>query len=334
LPSGHSDVCTTESSVPYKNPDNLEGEGTTPTNLVIKWRPLAQVDHNAPGLHYRVYWRRDIPGAEWNSADVRDWRQSSYTVEGLPTFTRYSVKVVALNDRGEANSGPWEIMAYSGEDTPLDAPANFTLIQVTGPTAAILSWNPVTPESLRGHFKGYKIQTWTEADGEENLREILITADSKQALVTDFVPDATNYARILAYNGRYNGPASTTLSFDTPEGVPNTIQALEAYPLGSSAFLLRWKKPLQPNGKLTGYRIYYEEVKGTTVGPRMEREPHISDPAVLEAKLGRLKPAAKYRIHVVATTKAGEGQDFYIERATSSGLGLPPDVPNFYWENI
>ena len=25
---------------------------------------------------------------------------------------------------------------------------------------------------------------------------------------------------------------------------------------------------------------------------------------------------------------------FYIERATSSGLGLPPDVPNFYWENI
>ncbi|XP_040174803.1 neuroglian isoform X1 [Anopheles arabiensis] len=334
LPSGHSDVCTTESSVPYKNPDNLEGEGTTPTNLVIKWRPLAQVDHNAPGLHYRVYWRRDIPGAEWNSADVRDWRQSSYTVEGLPTFTRYSVKVVALNDRGEANSGPWEIMAYSGEDTPLDAPANFTLIQVTTPTAAILSWNPVTPESLRGHFKGYKIQTWTEADGEENLREILITPDSKQALVTDFVPDATNYARILAYNGRYNGPASTTLSFDTPEGVPNTIQALEAYPLGSSAFLLRWKKPLQPNGKLTGYRIYYEEVKGTTVGPRMEREPHISDPAVLEAKLGRLKPAAKYRIHVVATTKAGEGQDFYIERATSSGLGLPPDVPNFYWENI
>ncbi|KFB42062.1 AGAP000720-PA-like protein [Anopheles sinensis] len=334
LPSGHSEVCTTPTSVPYKNPDNLEAEGTEPNNLVIKWNPMAQVDHNAPGFHYRVYWRRDIPGASWTSADVNDWRQSSYTVEGLPTFTRYHIKVVALNERGESNSGPWEKFVYSGEDKPTEAPTNFTLIQVTGPTAAYLSWNPVSPESLRGHFKGYKIQTWTESGGEANMREVLITNDAKQALVTDFVPDSLNYARILAYNGRYNGPASTTLSFDTPEGVPNTIQSLEAYPLGSAAFLLRWQPPLQPNGRLTGYKIYYEEVKGTTVGPRMEREPHISDPLVQEAKLGRLKPNSKYRIHVVATTKAGEGADLHIERATSSGVGMPPDVPNFSWANL
>ncbi|XP_035777597.1 neuroglian-like isoform X2 [Anopheles albimanus] len=334
LPSGHSEVCSTETSVPYKCPDGVEAEGTEPNNLVIKWNPMAQVDHNAPGFHYRVYWRRNIPSGTWSSVDVRDWRQSSYTVEGLPTFTEYHIKVIAVNDRGEANSGPWEKYVYSGEDKPLDAPTNFTLIQVTTPSTAIVSWNPVTPESLRGHFKGYKIQTWTEADGEENLREVLITADAKQALITVLVPDSTNYARILAYNGRYNGPASTTISFDTPEGVPSTIQSLEAYPLGSSAFLLRWKRPLLPNGKLTGYKIYYEEIKGTTVGPRSEREPHISDPAVLEAKLGRLKPNSKYRIHVVATTKAGEGQDFHIERATSSSAGMPPDAPNFSWVTL
>ncbi|XP_052866871.1 neuroglian isoform X2 [Anopheles cruzii] len=334
LPSPHSEVCTTPTNVPFQYPDGVEGEGTEPHNLVIKWNPLAEVDHNAPGFHYRVYWRRMIDSAAWSSVDVHDWRQSSYTVEGLPTFTQYHIKVVAVNDRGESNVGGMEKFVFSGEDTPLDAPTNFTLIQVTGPSTAIVSWNPVANESLRGYFKGYKIQTWTEADGEENLREVLITADSKQALVTDFVPDSTNYARILAYNGRYNGPASTTISFDTPEGVPSTIQSLEAYPLGSSAFLLRWKRPLQPNGKLTGYKIYYEEIKGTTVGPRSEREPHIADPARLEAKLGRLKPSAKYRIHVVATTKAGEGQDFHIERATLSSVGMPPDVPNFSWENL
>lgn len=37
VPSSHSDVCTTLPDVPYKNPDNVEGEGTEPTNMVISW---------------------------------------------------------------------------------------------------------------------------------------------------------------------------------------------------------------------------------------------------------------------------------------------------------
>ena len=37
LPSGHSKTCLTPEDVPFKNPDNVEGRGTTPTNLVISW---------------------------------------------------------------------------------------------------------------------------------------------------------------------------------------------------------------------------------------------------------------------------------------------------------
>lgn len=40
---------------------------------------------------------------------------------------------------------------------PLQAPTNFTLVQVTASTSALLSWNPVPPETVRGHFKGYKV---------------------------------------------------------------------------------------------------------------------------------------------------------------------------------
>ena len=35
-------MCTTPPDVPFKNPDNVEGRGTSPTNLAINWtvRPL------------------------------------------------------------------------------------------------------------------------------------------------------------------------------------------------------------------------------------------------------------------------------------------------------
>lgn len=192
---------------------------------------------------------------------------------------------------------------------PESAPRNFTVLKVVDANSAILNWQAVTEESVRGHFKGYKLQTWTDGEGEENYREIIIKNDAEKALVQKFTPDAENFARILAFNERFNGPPSNVVQFRTPEGVPSAIPALEVFPLGSSAFHLKWKRPLQPNGKLTGYRIYYEEVDGTEIGERMERKPAIEDPSILTAKLAGLKSDTKYRVHVVATTKMGEGDE-------------------------
>jgi hypothetical protein len=77
--------------------------------------------------------------------------------------------------------------------------------------------------------------------------------------------------------------------------------------MGSSALFLMWRRPDQPNGILTGYRIYYQTVKGTKVGPLLERQPPITDPKQTRAKLAGLEPNIKYRIHIKATTRAGEG---------------------------
>jgi len=58
-------------------------------------------------------------------------------------------------------------------------------------------------ESVRGELRGYKIQTWTEKDGEKGMREIDIRGgNTTEALISKFVPYSKNFARILAYNGR------------------------------------------------------------------------------------------------------------------------------------
>lgn len=309
LPSGHSDQCATQPDVPFKNPDNVEGKGTEPTNLLIQWTHMPEIEHNAPHFQYRVYWKRDIPAEKWNTEDIYDWKQSNILIRDQPTFQRYKIKVVSINEMGESNAEAKEVTGYSGEDKPTEAPTNFTMLQVTGSTSAVLSWDAVPIESVRGHFKGYKIQTWTEGDGEENYREIHVKGDSTKALVTKFTPDAKNFARVLVFNTRYNGPPSVTIDFRTPEGVPSSVQSFEAYPLGSSAFMLTWRKPLQPNGQLNGYKIYYEQVNGTRLENKQEREPHINDPRIVRAKLAGLKPNTKYRLHIAATTKAGEGEE-------------------------
>ncbi|EDW51334.1 GM21680 [Drosophila sechellia] len=334
-PSAHSDSCTTQPDVPFKNPDNVVGQGTEPNNLVISWTPMPEIEHNAPNFHYYVSWKRDIPAAAWENNNIFDWRQNNIVIADQPTFVKYLIKVVAINDRGESNVAAEEVVGYSGEDRPLDAPTNFTMRQITSSTSGYMAWTPVSEESVRGHFKGYKIQTWTENEGEEGLREIHVKGDTHNALVTQFKPDSKNYARILAYNGRFNGPPSAVIDFDTPEGVPSPVQGLDAYPLGSSAFMLHWKKPLYPNGKLTGYKIYYEEVKESYVGERREYDPHITDPRVTRMKMAGLKPNSKYRISITATTKMGEGSEHYIEMIPlKDAVKCGPATPSFSWEQL
>lgn len=309
LPSGNSEPCTTQPEIPYTNPKDVKGEGTTPSNLVISWTHMPQVKHNGPGFQYRVYWKRDIPAEKWNIEDVFDWRQDRIAIPDQPTFARYRIKIVAINQFGQSSIAPDEVIGYSGEDRPSQAPSNLSVVQVTGSTSAVLSWNPVPKDTINGHFKGYKIQTWTDADGEENLREVAVRGEVTKALITKFRPDAINFVRVLAFNSRYHGPAGAIIELRTPEGLPSSVQSFEAFPLGSSAFLLRWKKPLQPNGQLTGYKVYFEEVSGTAVKSKLEREPHINDPRTTQAKLAGLRPATKYRLHIVGTTKAGEGEE-------------------------
>ncbi|RZB77529.1 neuroglian, partial [Asbolus verrucosus] len=338
-PSAPSGVCTTISDVPYKNPDDVKGEGDQPDNLVITWTPMPKIEHNADNFKYRVFWKQDIDGKEYESHDILDWREKRYVVENQPTFKQYRIKVKAINELGEANVAPEEVIGYSGESPPLEAPTNFTLLKIQGPKMALLSWNPVDKNSVRGHLKGYKIKTWSDVSTMHN--EIQVQGYVTKALVDSLDPFTRNYAQVFVYNGKYNGPPSETLSFVTPEGVPEAMSHLEAYPLGSSmdknntprsAFLLTWKKPDKPNGVLTGYTIHYRPMKPG--GVKMMRKPSINGGNVLSAKLGGLELDTNYVIYISANTSAGASKEFFIERKTSSLGSVKPGKPTFTWEPI
>lgn len=191
---------------------------------------------------------------------------------------------------------------------PTEAPKNFRVKNILSGTEGVLEWDEVSPESIRGHFRGYKIHIWT-LDDVDNVKEILVKSNSSSHHVLKLTPDAMNVAKIMAFNDRFVGPPSNQIEFQTPEGVPSTVQSLQAFPLGSSAFMLQWKRPVHTNGKLRGYRVYYSEVNGTELKERQERVPMIQDPDAKQAKLAGLKANTKYRIAIQGFTSEGLGEE-------------------------
>lgn len=91
--------------------------------------------------------------------------------------------------------------------------------------------------------------------------------------------------------------------------MPGPVHGVETSQWGSSAILLSWQPPEQPNGVLTGYEISYESMTQKGVGEKTQR-PTITNPQQTTAKLASLKPATNYRIYIKATTKAGVGESY------------------------
>ncbi len=227
---------------------------------------MPQIDHNAPRFKYQVSYKLDDQQSEWNTVEIDDWRQNKYVVFSQPTFRRYLIKVEAHNENGESNIAPNVVIGYSGEDIPLESPTGFCEENVVTPIdhrTAFFKWNSVNPNSLRGHFKGYKFKIWSRKLGEANTREVIVTKTATEAVVDKLFPFDENVVTLRVFNGMYDGPPSTECRIITPEGPegpPGPVDDLRATPLGSSAFLLTWKKPKQTNGILLGYKIYYQVI--------------------------------------------------------------------------
>nr|UEK51592.1 neuroglian-like protein [Parasacculina yatsui] len=340
-PSGHSQVCTTRQEVPNSNPRNVEGRGSAPDNLVIYWTPMPMIEHNAPGLNYRVEWRLDPEeqenqepsgrgAAQWNSQLITDWRRGQLTVPNQRSYQRYRLRVTALNRQGQSNVAARDVLGWSGEDVPTAAPQNLRFVSWEADGRALVAWDPVDAATLRGKFVGYKVQAWPKREGRAARREVVFGPMQNRGLLDILRPYAQNELHVMAFNGAYNGPPSNILPVFAKEGLPSAVDSLEAVPMGSSAFYLLWQPPAEANGVLTGYRVLYQQIDGLRVGPLLKRQPSVSN-GTSRAKLAGLRPATKYRISVRAINGAGAGPPYYIERTTNVVSALPPSRPSFVW---
>lgn len=296
---------------------------------------MPPLEHNAPDFRYRVSWRQDSVGEPWQTVEISDWRQQRHLVSEQPIYSSYLVRVEALNELGESVIAAEDVRGWSGEDVPTDAPSKFNVTEILDGHRAIFSWSPVDTRTIRGQFKGYKIETWSAEEGEQTSSDTVFPPGVTSGQVTNLRPYAMNRAQIRVFNGAYSGPASTVLAFRMPEGVPSAVASLDAVPLGSDSLYVTWSQPLEVNGQLTGYRLRHQRMSGIELGPEMESRTASAGPrTATRTILSGLDTNTKYRLTVLATTNAGPGTPYYVERSTRTTTPRLPDIPDLLWNYI
>ncbi|XP_055087899.1 neuronal cell adhesion molecule a isoform X1 [Periophthalmus magnuspinnatus] len=318
-PSQPSRQYRTNPAAPDVSPSNVQGEGTEPGNLVISWTPLTGFQSNGPGLEYSVQWRQKDVEEEWSTETVAN--VSQFVVSGTPTFVPYEIKVQAVNDYG-SGPVPNAVVGYSGEDLPLTAPDRVR-IMLQNSTLAEVHWEPVSMPSVRGKLQGYKVYYRRERglhDSEdepqpEEEKSLIFSGNRSEGRLPGLQPYSFYHVYIKVLNSKGEGPASSSKTFETPEGVPGPPSFLNVVNPGLDSLTLEWGPPQHKNGRLSGYTLKYQPVNSTSeLGPIKEMTFLPNETTII---LSNLNSSMLYKFYLSAKTIKGSGPDISEEAFTA-----------------
>nr|XP_020448351.1 neural cell adhesion molecule L1-like protein isoform X2 [Monopterus albus] len=341
-PSKPTERYKTPPAAPDKNPENIKIEGHLPHEMDINWEPLLPIEHNGPGLEYKVSYRRQDTEEDWKEHMVK---RHSFVVKSTPTFVPYEIKIQARNHQGWGPE-PRIVTGYSGEDFPSAAPDDVA-VEVMNSSVVKVSWTRVHKDKLHGHLGGYRMNWWRlrslvdskKSHGEKHT--LTFPGDQNHATVPGLTPFSEYSLIVMTFNGRGNGPGSHPINFKTPEGVPEKNPVFRVTDVQKHTVSLVWALPAEPNGILTGYLLEYQLINDTEeVGPLQRVD--ISNPDTTEWILRDLEPVSKYKFYLRSCTMVGCGPVVSEECTTilettstlASAVGLsksaspsPPSTP-------
>ncbi|XP_037346451.2 neural cell adhesion molecule L1-like protein isoform X2 [Pungitius pungitius] len=306
-PSAPTERYKPPPAAPDKNPENIKIEGQLPHEMDINWEPLLPIEHNGPGLEYKVSYRRQDVEEDWKEHMVK---RHSFVVKNTPTFVPYEIKIQARNHQGWGPE-PRIVTGYSGEDFPSAAPDDVT-VKVLNSSVAEVSWTRVHKDKLHGHLGGYRVNWWRlrslaeskKSHGEKHT--LAFPGDRAHGTVPGLRPFSEYSLMVMTFNGRGNGPGSHPLIFKTPEGVPGKNPVFRVTGVQKHSIFLLWAAPSEPNGILTGYLLQYQLINDTEEAGALQTV-DISNPDTTTWVLRDLEPLSKYKLYLRSCTAVGCG---------------------------
>ncbi|XP_067383294.1 neural cell adhesion molecule L1-like protein isoform X3 [Channa argus] len=324
-PSEPTETYKTPPAAPDRNPQNIKIHGHLPHQMDISWEPLLPIEHNGPGLEYKVSYRKLGVDDGWQEHLVN---RPSFVVTNTPTFVPYEIKIQSRNSDGWGPD-PKVVTGYSGEDVPTTAPRDIA-VEVINITVLRVSWTPVPPATVRGHLGGYNVH-WLRMRNLKNPNKILNERQSlsfhgkrSHAFVPGLEPFSEYKLTVNVFNKKGNGPNSDPVIFSTPEGVPEQVPILTASNAQKDSILLVWGPPLETHGTLIGYLLQYHLINETTLEMVDSQVKNITGADTTQWQLQGLKEGSLYRFHISACTRAGCGPPLAQESNTITPEHLSP----------
>ncbi|XP_062853368.1 protein tyrosine phosphatase receptor type Fa isoform X3 [Trichomycterus rosablanca] len=183
----------------------------------------------------------------------------------------------------------------------LPRPPTSLLVTETTATSVTLTWDSGNPEPV-----SYYVIQYRAKHSDNGFQEVDGVASTRYS-IGGLSPFSPYEFRVMAVNNVGRGIPSTSVETRTGEQAPSSAPLrVRARMLSSSTALVQWEPPEEPNGLITGFRVYYTHDQYSNAPLSAWNRHNTADAAGL-ATISGLVPGATYSLRVLAFTAVGDG---------------------------
>ncbi|XP_046721007.1 phosphatidylinositol phosphatase PTPRQ-like isoform X2 [Silurus meridionalis] len=302
-------LVLTPEDEPDSPPYNLVVLNTTSSTATISWSPPNKP--NGIIVFYEVTYSNATFSYMVNST------VPSVTLHHLKPYTLYDVTARGFTRLGHGDQTSPVLQMLSGEDVPGSPPYDLAYDSISSSEVNV-SWSP--PLVPNGVILYYSVEYWN------TTHTLNITTHTSSVLLSNL----RKYARYrlsvqAATRVGLGNHSSETLNITTLEDVPNgPVHNLSAQLYGSTAVVISWDPPLEPNGRVF-YQLNLQEAGITHPSVNRTENQTIdrttTDTIHLFTKLRKYFP---YVLQVTPATSAGSA----LEHTSVLHLRTDDDVPS------
>uniref|UniRef100_A0AAQ5YN48 DCC netrin 1 receptor n=1 Tax=Amphiprion ocellaris TaxID=80972 RepID=A0AAQ5YN48_AMPOC len=227
-----------------------------PNSIIMSWTPPL-----SPNILVRGYIIGYGVGSPYAETVRVDSKQRYYSIENLEPSSHYVISLKAFNNAGEGVPLYESAVTRSLTDTstPMIPPVGVQAVALSSDSVRV-SWadNSMTKNQKASEVRYYSVKWKTSYSTSGKYKSADTTALSHT--VTGLKPNTMYEFAVMVTKGRKSSTWSMTAHATTYEAAPSsapkdlTVISREGRP---RAILISWQPPMEANGRITGYILYY-----------------------------------------------------------------------------
>lgn len=290
-------------AVPTGQPQNVEAEAVSATEVRLKWLPPQQNQQNGDLLGYKIFYLVvESPQEEDNKieeeTEVVPATYLSHSLIFLDKYTKYKIQMLAFNPAGDGpRSDAIFVKTHQGIPGP---PTDLSFSEITMNSFRV-SWQP--PKKKNGELTGYIVTYETVEQNEIGFSKQVKQKVTETSIFVQTLEEQVTYMfSVRAQTIDYGPPAKGNVTTGPQDGSPLTPRELTLAKTISSVEI-RWVNGPSGKGPILGYIIQSKRrddsrwmtVVRTTNGPLEE----------YLVSYQSLLPSTMYSFRVIAYNKFG-----------------------------
>ncbi|XP_058239534.1 netrin receptor DCC isoform X2 [Hemibagrus wyckioides] len=227
-----------------------------PNSIIMSWTPPLN-----PNILVRGYIIGYGVGSPYADTVRVDSKQRYYSIENLEPSSHYVISLKAFNNAGEGVPLYESAVTRSMSDTstPMIPPVGVQAVALSSDSVRV-SWadNSMTKNQKSSETRYYSVK-WRGSHSSSTKYKSADTTGLSHT-VTGLKPNTMYEFAVMVTKGRKSSTWSMTAHATTYEAAPSsapkdlTVIGREGRP---RSILISWQPPLEANGKITGYIVYY-----------------------------------------------------------------------------